>query len=678
MKRRTKTRPFRGTLPASGSVESTSTNDAQLAQAPSQRSMAARLPLASWRSITLAAGLIVLAGLAAYHNTVGVPFIYDEATSIVENQTIRRLWPISQPLCPPRGGETVTGRPLLNLSFALNYALGGLEVQGYHAANLAIHIAAALVLFGVLRRTFLTPPLRERFGRAAAPLALASALFWMVHPLQTESVTYIVQRAESLMGLFYLLTLYCVIRGADSARPRFWHVIAVIACLLGMATKEVMVTAPLIVLLYDRTFLAGSFSEAWRRRWLLYTAVAATWGLLAYLVLSTALIGRQADLGAPDVWSYARTQPGVILHYLRLSVWPNLLCFDYAWPTATSIDKILAAAMVVGLLLAATIWGLMQRKAYGFVGAWFFVILVPTSSILPLRQLAQEHRLYLSLAAVAALVVTGGYALWLRMLTPSHDLSHRLGSVQLLAAAAMFVAALLGLGFATVVRNSAYRSALTIWQDTVAKRPGNPVAHNNLAACLAQEKRMHEAIQQLHEALRLKPEYAEAHYNLGNVLALSGSMDEAIEQFREAVRLKPDYVRAQRNLGNALADSGRTDEAIDQYSQLLQQTPDSLELLNNLAWLVATRQTPQAGSPARALQLAQRACNLSGPGNLQCLDTLAAAYAAAGRFDDAIITAERAIQLAESTGQTALAQRIRSRLELYRAGRPWREAAVTR
>ena len=211
--------------------------------------------------------VVVAAGLLAYHNSFTGPFIFDDLPSIPENPTIRHLWPIWQPLSPPQtGGITVEGRPVINLSLAINYALGGYDVRGYHVLNLTIHILAGLTLFGVVRRTLLQPRLRERFGGVANELALAVAVLWTVHPLQTESVTYIVQRAESLMGLFYLLTLYCFIRSVESPRPRVWCGLCLTACAVGMASKEVMASAPLLVMLYDRAFISGSFREAWRRR----------------------------------------------------------------------------------------------------------------------------------------------------------------------------------------------------------------------------------------------------------------------------------------------------------------------------------------------------------------------------------------------------------------------------
>jgi len=778
-----------------------------------------RSALPVWCSTVLIAGLIALAVIFAYCNSFAVPFVYDDLGAVVANRTMRQLWPLWGPLCPPAEGFTVSGRPLLNLSFAMNYALGGLNVWGYHVTNLLIHTAAAWLLFGILRRTFLLPALPRRFGRAATWLALAAALLWALHPLQTESVTYVSQRAESLMGLFYLLTLYCVIRGAGGARSagvspaqadagetpalpvhcekgdyppsrrryaRLWCAAAVLACLLGMATKEVMVTAPLMVLLYDRTFLAGSFGEALRRRRALYAGLAATWVLLAYLVHSTGLIGRQDKLGAPGIFSYALSQPGVILRYLRLSLWPSPLCLDYTWPVAGSLGKILPGLIVIAALLAATVWGLLRRPAWGFLGAWFFLILAPSSSILPLEQLAFEHRMYLSLAAVVVLAAAGGYLLRERLLTRTTGERGQspfspetvLGGIGLLAAkkgtVPVLAVVVLALACATFARNSDYQSPLSIWQDTVRKSPHswlahnnlglalrglgktaeaieqyrqalelhpgfaeahinlgfalaelgktdeavaqydqtlrlkpNPDAHNALGAILADSGKTQEAIEHYRQALRLYPDFAEAHNNLTNVLMIVGQTNEAVEHGSEAVRLRPDFAEAHNNLANALTIAGRTSEAIEHYQQavrlkphitpsrynlacllaaagrtseaaahyrrLLQQEPNSFSALCGLAWLLATRDPAQGGDPAEALRLAERARELDGQGSPRGLDTLAAAYADAGRYSDAVVAAQRAGELARSAGLTALAQQIQSRLELYRAGRPYRE-----
>jgi hypothetical protein len=217
MKRRKRAKFRGGTSAAQLPADSAPQDPGDLPQIRGESATAAPCAPASWRLTLVAASTIVLAALAAYHNSLEGTFVADDSNSIVKNPTIRQLGRIGEVFSPPRNGETVSGRPLLNLSLAINYAIGGLNVRGYHVTNLAIHIAAALALYGILRRTFLLPALRDRFGRAATWLALAGALWWTVHPLQTESVTYIVQRAESLMGLFYLLTLYGVIRGAGSS-----------------------------------------------------------------------------------------------------------------------------------------------------------------------------------------------------------------------------------------------------------------------------------------------------------------------------------------------------------------------------------------------------------------------------------------------------------------------------
>ena len=174
-------------------------------------------------------------------------------------------------------------RPIVNLSLAVNYACGGTAVWGYHAFNLTAHVFAAWTLFAIVRRTLLSPRLRESFGSAAGPLALVATLIWTVHPLSTNAVTYVIQRTEVLAGLFYLLTLYCVIRGHVARRPWTWYVAAVAACLLAVGSKESAVSAPLVVMLYDRIFLAPSWREVFRRRCGLYVGLAATWGLTALL-----------------------------------------------------------------------------------------------------------------------------------------------------------------------------------------------------------------------------------------------------------------------------------------------------------------------------------------------------------------------------------------------------------
>jgi hypothetical protein len=253
------------------------------------RRISATAPAEDVAQIRVVAALIVIAALVAFSPGFAGPFIFDDITSIVENPTIRHLWRIGPVLSPPYAdGATVGGRPFLNFTFALNHAISGTNVWSYHALNLLIHAAAGLTLFGIVRRSLDG----TRLALHAIRIAGAVALLWTIHPVQTESVTYIVQRAESLNGFLYLLTLYAFIRATYSMQPHRWLALSVFSCLIGMATKEVMATAPLIVLLYDRCFVSGTFSRALRSRRGYYAALGATWLLLGISDLNRRRHGR--------------------------------------------------------------------------------------------------------------------------------------------------------------------------------------------------------------------------------------------------------------------------------------------------------------------------------------------------------------------------------------------------
>jgi tetratricopeptide (TPR) repeat protein len=538
----------------------------------------------------LGGAILVLATLAAYHHSWSAPFVLDDEGSILANPTLRHLGSIRDVLSPPvGGGQTVGGRPVLNFSLAINYALSGTDVWSYHALNLAIHLAAGLTLFGIVRRTLQlrsaqaliavgrgrrTPPQDPEsaaFGDAALQsnatlLAFTVALLWTLHPLQTEAVTYVVQRAESMMGLFFLLTVYCFIRSLDAPQAGRWHALSVASCLLGIATKEVMVAAPLLVLLYDRTFVAGSFREAWQRRRRLYLGLAATWLLLGYLVVSTGgNRGGSVGFGVDVSWpAYVLTQFGAILWYLRLAFWPHPLVFEYGarW---VDFSGVAPQALVVLALAAGTLAGLRRRSAAGFAGAWFFAILAPTSLMPGGVRMIVEHRMYLSLAAVVALAVLGMHAVAGRRSLP------------------VFLAVAAGLGWLTERRNADYGSALALWSDTVAKSPGSVVARSNLGQALFQQNRVPEAMSEFEAALKINPAYPETHYNLGSAQLQQGRLPEAISQFQEALRLKPGYAKAHNNLGSAMFQTGQVASAISEYEEALRLDPDNANAHYNLA-----------------------------------------------------------------------------------------------
>jgi tetratricopeptide (TPR) repeat protein len=575
--------------------------------------------------------LIVAAGIWAYHNSFQGPFIFDDGPSILENPHIRHLWPITEPMVTsPK--LAVQGRPVECLTLALNYAWGGLNVRGYHAVNLMLHLACALVLFGLLRRTFESETLRDRFGTAAPWLAAAIALIWEVHPLQTESVTYIVQRSELLMGLFLLLTLYGTLRGSQSPRPWVWYLAAVVSCALGMGSKEVMVGAPLIVLLYDRVFLAPSFRQLWQRRMGLYVGLGATWLLLAALVAGTVHPMTSVGIEGLTPWDYLKTEAGVIIYYLRLCFWPHPLVIDYFdWPITRSLkDAVLPGLVVLGLL-GTTVWAFRRRPWLSFLGAWFFLILAPTSSILPsVGEMAAERRMYLPLAAVITLVVVGAFTLGRRLWNKPQGAA--LGCVATASVVGLFT-------FLTIQRNRDYRSALAIWQDAAEKRPGNARAHSNLGAILEDAGRVQEAIGQVEQALRLRPGYADAHYNLGHALARLGQVQEAMAQYEQALRLKPDYAEAHNNLGNILDDLDRPEEAVGHYEQALRINPDLADAHYN--WGIAL---VQLGRLPEAVGHYEQALRIR-PDYVEAHNNLGVALIRLGRLPEAMEHWQQALRI---------------------------------
>lgn len=542
-------------------------------------SPAPSVPAFSRRNTLVAAAALGLAGFAVYANSLNVPFVFDDGLAIVDNPTIRHLSALGDVLSPPANGSSTDGRPLVNLSFALNYAFGGTSVRGYHATNLIIHVLAGLVLFGLVRRilTGWSPASREPMSPEPATWwALAVAGLWLVHPLQTESVTCVVQRTESLLGLFYLLCLYASVRGFQSPHPGRWYAMAVTAGLAGMATKEVMVTAPVMVFLLDRTFFAGSFAESWRQRKPLHAGLATTWVLLALLLLRTdGTRGTAAGFGlGVTPWTYALTQCEAITTYLWLSLWPQHLVLDYGTDVVAHASQVIPQGLIVLALVGGTILALRRRPVIGFLGAWFLIILSPSSSFVPLvSQPIAEHRMYLPLAALVAGLVAALHA-WL-------------------GRRALFVCLALaaGLGVRTVQRNGVYQSEVSILQDTVARRPGNVRALNNLGNALARAGRTTEALTPLLDALHLKPDSATAHGNLGNVLDLMGRLPEAETEMSMALQFDPKNNKARYNLGNVLLRLGKNAEAVVQLREASRLEPNDPVIRHNyaLALVLANR-----------------------------------------------------------------------------------------
>lgn len=577
---------------------------------------------------TLGWSLLLVAAVGlVYANSLRAPFLFDDAGAVVTNPTIRELGSLAI-FQPPADGSTTTGRPLVNFSFAVSHALGGGTPSGHRAVNVGLHAVAALLVFAILRRLRLFEPSEGGTAGNANLAAFAAALLWAVHPLQTESVVCIAQRTEVLCGVFYLATIAAFLRAVDGATPsgrRFdwrWGTVSLLASAAGMASKEVMVTAPVAVILIDRTFVAGSFRAAWNARRGYYLALAGTWIPLAVLVVGTGGargVAAGFSLGVSP-WAYLLTQAEALVRYLGLVLWPHPLVLDYGTAVVTSVSDVFVEVAIVLLLLAATGWALVRRPRLGLVGAWFFLLLAPSSSFVPLvAQTVAEHRMYLPLAGLIGFFVHGVFA-W---------------SGSGAKAAVGFL--LLGSALVTVARNADYRDELRIWSTSVDAYPSSARAHGNLALVLRDRGRLPEAGKHFARAVALDPAYATGHYNWGVMLLAERREAEAIREFEAALRSAPRHLDAMVNLGTALVRTGRSADAIALFERARALSPTADVLFNlGVAYV-------EAGQSAEAVRQFTEALRLA-PG-------LAEAHVQIGRIDER----ERRPEAAEQRYRAALA-----------------------
>ncbi|HEX6882973.1 MAG TPA: tetratricopeptide repeat protein [Planctomycetota bacterium] len=548
-------------------------------------------PLRPFLAWCLAASALLALAFATYRASLEVPFLWDDEIAIVRNPRLARLWPFGDAGHALETPED--GRPVVRLTLALNHALGGLEVpgegpgariarsfgigrgalavRGYHWLNLALHWANALLLAALVRATLRR---LSRWSAAADGLGWLVAALWLVHPLQSEAVTYVIQRTELLMALAYLATLLCAARALEERRRALWSALAVLACALGMASKEAMASAPLAVALYDRAFAFPSWRAAWARRRSLYLGLVSTWLVLGALVAG----GPRAQsvgfgLGVAW-WEYARLQVGVLGDYLRLALWPSELLFDYGTAFSTRPGPLLPGALVLAAVLLATGWALVRRPQLAFLPAAALLVLAPSSSVVPIvSEIGAERRAYLPLAALIVALVLATHAGLARFLAPAR-------AMRGVSALALVLVGLLAHG--TTQRLHDYRSALAIWRDAARLRPDNPRARNHVGRELLHGGRPDEALAEFSAAMALPGCELEAFNNAGHALAALGRREEALAHFRDLVAADPTNCGAQEGRGVTAMELERWAEAVEALERCRALGCATANVLNNL------------------------------------------------------------------------------------------------
>jgi tetratricopeptide (TPR) repeat protein len=575
--------------------------------------------------------VVVLAvGFIAYHNCFSGQFILDDLLFFPDFQNILRG---PDPLLP----RPQMQRWLGTWSFIAGISAFGQSLVAQHAINLAIHLFAAVALWAVVARTLRLPRFENRFADRAGGIATAVAGLWVVHPLNTAAVTYLVQRYESLMGMFVLVSTWAAIRGATALSGRMvWYGLSVLAAGAATSTKEPALVLPFVVLVYDRLFLAGSWREAVRRRWGLYLALVAVQAVILPIALAAVTPAAPAPVEEPlllDIQglyrneatfvsagfsatgvtplSYLQTQPQVILHYLRLAVVPRPLILDYNWPVATRWWQIWPPGLVILVLLGATGWAVARGAAGGILGVWFFAFLAVSSSIVPIADLAFEHRMYLPLAAVvAAIVLVADWGLgWIAARGGLHPV------VLKVAAAAAAGTALTVL---TVVRNEDYRDPVGLYREMLEVVPNNCRGWNNLGTSCRRANRGPEAI----EAYRMALRYPDARFpfvrraawlNLLSEL-FHGSPVDLIPALQAFIAEDPDNPSRRFLLAHARFTSRDLPGAVAEYRT-------AIEVANRIGFVIKepmvfgyyAQALQDSGEPAAAVPIYSRALELDQP-----------------------------------------------------------------
>ncbi|MEM6823025.1 MAG: tetratricopeptide repeat protein, partial [Verrucomicrobiota bacterium] len=478
-------------------------------------------------------------GCICYFNATNTPFLFDDLRGIIENPGIRQLWPPTA-VMEVGADETPWGRPVVAYSLAFNYAISQLATWSYHLTNLLIFITAAWLLFQLIRLSLNQPHSIESLRSQSHAIAFFTTALWLVHPLATNVITYTVQRAESLMILFYLLTIYLTARLATDGSSRSTSLFIWACCALGMSSKETMVTAPLTVLLFDWCILKSDWTTIWQKRRIHYLGLFATWGILALWMF---IWPRTGSVGGNTIspWDYFLMQWQIIPHYVHLTFWPLELALDYEWrPTRLLQAWPYGLILLLGFSFAS--WSLFaKRSAVGFLLFSVFVILSPTSSFIPIHtSVAAEHRFVLPAACLLTLIVTSTFYFFSKI---SKD--HKTPLSRVYSFFSILIACSVVL---TIQRNTDFRNPTVMWRDITNKQPWNSRAWNNLGGNLMFSGKRLEAERCFRKALLLNPKNDSAYSNLAVIIGDQKNYQECFRLLEKALSINPDQLNAQFNL----------------------------------------------------------------------------------------------------------------------------------
>lgn len=575
--------------------------------------------------------LIAAISSAVYANSLSNSFHFDDQHYITANPYIRDLSNIPSFFKSTRYSSfelTFTGhyRPLLVASYALNYAMGGLNPAGYHAVNLLFHVGSAFLVFLILEAIAFSNflPLTSYFY-----IALASALIFAVHPFNSEVVNYITARSSVMCSFFYLLAFYCWVK-FRSKKSDYFYLFSLLSFALAMLTKEIAITLPVMLFLYDLYFqkMAGQESPAYRFRpsgkkglrfqvsnlkhYLPFLLLVAA----PYLTYRLLFQGGIINSGNRDFYSNLLTQPEVLLKYIQLMIVPAGLTIEHHIAQSATIYSIAVMASLSAIILIMTTVYLLFRKGgewriLSFFILWFFITLLPTT-LIPLNAILQENRGYLAGIGVPlfAGILIG-------------RLPRRISTPFLLVVVSLC-------SIVTIQRNHIWKDEYTLWKDAVDKAPYSARAHDNLGLAYINRREHEKAIAEFNKTIELQPRYYLAYYNAGVVYQLLNRLDLARSSYETCLKINPQNFRAYYNLGILYKKEGELDKAVSAYENAISLDPRHPFVYNNLGVVFMEKREGD-----RAEQTFKRAAEID-PGYVSAYFNLGNLYYRTGRYNLAV------------------------------------------
>lgn len=537
---------------------------------------------------TSLAGITVLLVFLIYSSTLEGPFLLDDGSNIKDNPAIRLTELSWSGLKDAASKSPLSNRPLAYISFAVNYYHHSYRTVSFRLVNILIHMSAGVFLFLFIKTTLGLPALESRFGNSRW-LPYLTVLIWLVHPLHIQSVTYIVQRMNSMASMFYILSMLCYARARLAQSPIIKWLLAaacLMSCILALGTKETAATLPCFILLYE-WFFFQDLSRGWLKRhlpFLIGVFILLIGVSLIYLDGHPfAKILSRYELRNFTLTQRVFTEFRVVILYLSLLIYPhpNRLNLDYDFPLSHSLmdplTTLLALVAIIGLL-AGSFWLAKKDRLISFCLLWYFGNLVIESSIIGL-ELVFEHRTYLPSMMIILMAA----------ILADRCLRSKILKIATICAITLVFSAW------TYERNTIWSNAVSLWSDVVKKSPQKVRPHNNLGNALKRQGKIEEAIDHFNRALQINPGYAKAHNNLGTALASQGKTAEAIKHFGIALYINPGYAAAHSNIGVTLAGQDEVEKAIVHFRAALRLKPDYAKVHSNLgAALVRQGKLPEA------------------------------------------------------------------------------------